>query len=127
MAGLIFIIPILAFDIWLAVTTGRRQVRRWLESNKTRPLFLAAIIGLALAIWLTFFLQFNYHANLRVAGFPVPLKFFHPGDKGAWTETELPPGLPLFGMVTDILTGLVAPFIPYKIGEFLKKVKAELK
>jgi len=124
MAGLIFILPILAFDIWLACTTGRRQVRLWLEHGQWKQLAAAAAIGLALAIWMTFFLHYSNGPNLRVQGFPVPLVFFHLDDK---TQTGLPAALPYVGTATDFVTGLAAPFIPYKVAEFLKKVKAEMK
>jgi hypothetical protein len=126
MVGLIFIIPILAFDIWLSCTTGRRQVRRWLELKQWRQIIAAGVIGVALAVWLTFFLQYGNGPKMRIQGFPIPLVFFHLEDKG-WTQTVLPASLPYVGTATDFLTGLAAPFIPYKIAEFLKTVKAELK
>lgn len=126
MGGLIFIIPILAFDIWLSCTTGRQLVRCWREHKQWRQLAAAAVIGLALAVWLTFFVKYSSGSTLRVRGFPIPLVFFHLEDK-TWTHTTLPAILPYAGGATDFLTGLAAPFIPYKIAEFLKKVKAELK
>jgi hypothetical protein len=126
MVGLIFIIPILAFDTWLACTTGRRQVRRWLELKQWRQLAAAGAIGVALAVWLTFFMQYGGGPKIRVQSFPVPLVFFHLEDKG-WTRNVLSPSLLYVGAAADFLTGLAAPFIPYKIAEFLKKVKEELK
>lgn len=63
---------------------------------------------------------------MRIEGFPIPLVFFHLDDK-TWTRTILPAWLPYLGGVTDFATGLAAPFIPYKVAEFLKIVKAELK
>jgi len=126
MGGLILIIPILAFDVWLSCTTGRRQVRRWLELGQWREMAAAFVIGVGLAVWLTFFLKYSFDPKMRVVGFPIPLVFFHLEDK-TWTQTVLPGALPYPGGVADFLTGLAAPFIPYKIAEFLKTVKAELK
>ena len=126
MGGLILIIPILAFDVWLSCTTGRRQVRHWLELKQWRQMFAALAIGLALAVWLTFFVRYGAGSKMRIQGFPIPLVFFHLEDKG-WTQTVLPATLPYVGAMADFFTGLAAPFIPYKIGEFLKTVKAELK
>jgi len=125
MGGLIIIIPILAFNFWLAGTTGSRQVRRWLELKQWRQFGGACVIGLALAIWLTFFVQYGSGPELR-KGFPIPLLFFHPEEK-TWTQTALPAALIYASAAADFLTGLAAPFIPYKIAEFLKQVKAELK
>jgi hypothetical protein len=126
MAGLILILPILAFDIWLFCTTGQRQVGRWLELKQGPRLAAALALGLALAVWLTFFVRYGDGPKMRIQGFPIPLGFFHLEDKG-WTQTVLPASLPYAGATADFLTGLAAPFIPYKIAEFLKKVKAELK
>ena len=125
MGGLIFIIPILAFDVWLSGTTGRRQVRRWLELKQGPRIALAGAVGLALAVWLTFFVRYGRGAELR-EGFPIPLHFFQ-AENQIWARTALP--VPLFyaAAAADFLTGLAAPFIPYKVAEFLKQVKAELK
>jgi len=125
MIGLLIIIPILAFNIWLSCTTGRRQARRWLELRQWRQIAAAGVIGLALAVWLTFYLHYGTGLEVR-KGFPIPLFFFHAEDK-TWTRTDLPAALFYASGVADFLTGLAAPFIPYKIAEFLKQVKAELK
>jgi hypothetical protein len=125
MGGLIIIIPILAFNIWLFCTTGRRQTRRWLELKQWRQIAAACAIGVALAVWLTFFVQYGHGLETR-KGFPIPLLFFHAEDK-TWTHTDLPTALLYASGAVDFLTGLTAPFIPYKIAEFLKQVKAELK
>lgn len=127
MGGLIFIIPILAFDIWLAATTGRRQARAWLEGRKWRDVALAGAAGLILAVVLPAFIRYGSGAKLRVQGFPVPIRFFHLEDNQQWTVNSLNGVLDYFGIATDVITGLVAPIIPYKIAEFFKAVKAELK
>jgi hypothetical protein len=126
MGGLILIIPILAFDVWLSCTTGRRQVRRWLELGQWPRIVAVFAAGLALAVWLTFFVRYGNGTKMRIQGFPIPLVFFHLEDK-TWTRTTLPSSLPYAGAAADFFTGLAAPFIPFKIAEFLKKVKAELK
>jgi hypothetical protein len=124
--GLIFIIPIIAFDGWLFWTTGRRQLRHWLEIKEGRRIAACFAVGIALAIWLTFFIRYRSGSDLRVQGFPIPLVFYHLEGK-TWTETVLPSTLPYIGTVANFLTGLAIPFIPYKVAEFLKTVKAELK
>ena len=126
MAGLFLIIPVMAFDIWISCTTGRRQLRRWLELKQWRQIAGAFAAGMALAIWLTFFVKYNWNPRMRVVGFPIPLVFFHLDDN-TWTKNILPAALPYAGGAADFITGLAAPFIPYKIAEFLKIVKAEMK
>jgi hypothetical protein len=39
----------------------------------------------------------------------------------------LPAAITVLGAAADFLTGLAAPFIPFKVAEFLGEVKAELK
>jgi hypothetical protein len=115
MGGLLLIVPVVAFDLWLAWTTGRRQVSVWLAAREWRRLAGAAGAGLLLAVWLTFFLQYHVGPDL-VKGFPVP-----------WGHTRVPAVITHLGVAADFLTGLAAPFIPFKIAGFLKEVKAELK
>lgn len=126
MGGLFLILPIVAFDLWLACTTGRRQLTEWRAQKNWRHFSAAAAAGLLLAVWLAFFVKYSNGTQLRVEGFPVPVSFFHLDDK-LWIHTTPPPPLPVLGVAANFLTGLAAPFIPFKIAEFLKIVKAELK
>jgi hypothetical protein len=126
MGGLLLIIPVVAFDIWLSFTTGRRQFREWASRGQRRQIAYVLAAGLILAVFLTFFLQYQWGQDQRVEGFPIPLVFFHRDGK-TWTRTTLPEVMPYIGGAADFLTGLVAPLIPFKIAEFIKVVKAELK
>jgi hypothetical protein len=115
MGGLLLIVPIVAFDLWLACTTGKRQFSSWRARKEWRRLAAVAGAGLLLALWLTFFLQYHSGTDL-LKGFPIP-----------WAHTTLPASVTRLGAAADFLTGLAAPFIPFKIAEFLKEVRAELK
>lgn len=125
MGGLIVIIPILAFNIWLCCTTGRKQTRKWIELKQWRQMLAAGAIGAVLAIVITFFIQYG-HGLERRKGFPIPLFFFQENEK-IWTRTDLPKAVWYLSAAVDVLTGLASPFIPYKIADFLQQVKAELK
>jgi hypothetical protein len=126
MGGLLLILPVVAFDIWLSCTTGRRQLAEWSASRNWRHLAAALAAGLLLAVWLGFFVAYSSGAQLRIRGFPIPVAFFHL-DGQTWTRTTPPRLLQLSGVAANFLTGLAAPFIPFKIAEFFKVVKAELK
>jgi hypothetical protein len=124
MGGLFLILPIVAFDVWLICTTGKRQLAQWRSQKNWRHPAVAAAAGLLLAAWFAFLLEYSSGAKLRVRGFPIPVAFFHL-DGETWTRTT--PPLAALGAAADVLTGLVSPCIPYKIAEFLRKVKTELK
>jgi hypothetical protein len=124
--GVFLMLPIVAFDVWLACTTGRRRLADWTAQKNWRNMAAVAAVGLLIAVWLAFFVNYSYGTKLRVQGFPVPVAFFDL-DKDVWTRTTPPAPLPALGAVANFLTGLAAPFIPFKIAEFLKTVKAELK
>jgi hypothetical protein len=126
MGGLFLILPIAAFDVWLGCTTGRRQLAQWRAQKNWRRPAAAAAAGLLLAFLFAFFIKYNMGTQLRLQGFPIPLAFYHLDGK-TWTRTTPPAPLPVLGAATNFLTGLAAPFIPCKIAEFLKVVKAELK
>jgi hypothetical protein len=126
MGGLILVLPVLAFDVWLSVTTGQRVIKRWISQGQWRFIAAAAAIGLLLAVWLTFFSHYSWGKEEKVVGFPIPHIFYALQDK-AWVRTTLSGFMGCLGTAADFLTGLAAPFIPFKVAEFLKTVKAELK
>ena len=43
MGGLFLIVPVVAFDIWLSCTTGRRQLPQWAVRGQWRPIGLVAV------------------------------------------------------------------------------------
>ncbi len=126
MGGLFLIIPVVAFDIWLTCTTGKRQLQQWGARGERRPVIYVACIGVVLAFLLTFVVRYKWNQDERVQGIPIPLVFLHKDGK-TWMRTTLPEVMPYIGGAADFLTGLVAPLIPFKIAEFIKVVKAELK
>jgi hypothetical protein len=125
MGALILILPVLAFDLWLLATTGKKQCQIWRQARAWPRLAGAAIIGLALGVWLALFVQYKWGSTVRVIGFPVPVCFFHLED-GQWVDYITPPAMQWAGWAANILTGVAAPFIPFKAAEFLRSVKAEL-
>jgi len=125
MGGLILILPLLAFDLWLLATTGKKQFQIWRRASAWPRLAGAAALGLALAVWLAFYVQYQWGSELRVIGLPVPVCFFHLED-GQWVDFVPPAPMQWAGCAVNFLTGLAAPFIPFKAAQFLRSVKAEL-
>ena len=125
MGGLLFIAPILAFDVWLTCTTGRRQWRKWREARNWQAMAGAIVAGVFLAIFCTFLLEYKNGAKLRLSGFPVPFAFYSL-ENDHWVASTSGAPLAFFARLTDFVTGLAAPMIPFKIWEFLMVVKEEI-
>ena len=125
MGGLLLILPVLALDVWLLATTGKRQFKMWTRSRAWPRLAGAAALGAALGIWLALFVEYKWGSNFRVIGFPVPVCFFVLED-GNWVDFLPPSAMQYLGWAANFLSGLAAPFIPFKAAEFLRSVKAEL-
>jgi len=127
MGGLIIILPVLAFDVWLLATTGKKQFKIWSQARAWPRLAGAAGMGVALGIWLAFFVQYKWDSQTRAEGFPIP-DAFSSLQNGQWSDF-LPPrslALQLLAIAVNILSGLAAPLLPFKAAEFLRSVKAEL-
>jgi hypothetical protein len=125
MGALILILPTLAFDIWLAATVGKRQVRRMLQARPWLHLAGLCAAGVALAVCFLVVVRYNWDPKMRVAGFPSPMSFFSLEDK-TWIRSTAPQPWFLLGAVTNALTGMALPFFPYKVAEFFRTVKQEL-
>jgi hypothetical protein len=125
MGAFVIILPVLAFDVWLLATTGKKQFKIWTQARAWPRLAGALTLGVALGVWLALFVEYKWGAGMRVIGFPVPARFFHLAD-GNWCELSPPPAIQYLGWAANLLSGLAAPFLPFKAAEFLRSVKAEL-
>src|SRR4051794_31048960 len=123
--GLLLIIPILALEIWLILTTGKRVCKELIASRRWAKFALLIVVGLALGVWLFFYVEYNMGKQHRIASFPVPTAFFSLEDN-KWVDYIVPQPFLSLAIVTDFLTGLIMPLIPFKIAEFIKTVKQEL-
>jgi hypothetical protein len=126
MGGLLLILPVVAFDVWMLCNTGLGKLSEWRVQKKWGHIAGLAAAGLLLGVWLSSFVKYGSGDQLRVEGFPIPVDFFH-RDGTTWTRTTTPGLLHTLGVAANFLTGIAATFIPFKIAAFFKLVKAELK
>jgi len=127
MGALIVILPVFAFDLWLLLTTGRKQWRRWAGEGKKSNILKCLAAGLALGLWLALVVNYKWDAQTRVKGFPIPWANSSLNND-QWTAYVPTPSAALeyLGIAANFLTGFVAVTMPFKIAEFLQTVKAEL-
>jgi hypothetical protein len=125
MGALIIMLPVLAFDVWLLATTGKSQFKIWADGRAWSRLAGLAAVGVVLSVWLAFFIEYKWGAKMRVTGFPIPDSFSSLED-GKWGDSTSPPAIHYAAVFVNLLSGVVAPLIPFKVAEFLRAVKAEL-
>ena len=125
MGSLVLILPVLAFDFWLFAKVGKSLFQSWVKSKSWPRVVGLVAAGLALGVWLAFYVEYKWGAKMRVAGFPIPVAFSHL-EEGKWGDFISPSGMQYAGVAVNFLTGLAAPLVPFKIAEFLRTVKAEL-
>jgi hypothetical protein len=124
MGALLLILPVLALDVWLLATTGKKQFRIWTQARAWPRLAGAAGLGVALGIF-CLSVKYKWGSEMRVIGFPVPVCFFHL-ENGNWVDFLPPAAMQYPGCAANFLSGLAAPLLPFKAAEFLRSVKAEL-
>lgn len=123
--ALLIMLPVVVFDIWLLATTGRTQFRKWARPGGWPRLAGTIAAGIALGIWLAFFVAYRWGQKMRVTGFPIPDSFLFL-QSGAWVPSDAPRWIPPAARVVNLLSGMAATMVPFKFAEFLRSVKAEL-
>ncbi|MGD1087035.1 MAG: hypothetical protein ABSA47_20050 [Verrucomicrobiota bacterium] len=126
MPALLLILPVLAFDLWLLATTGKKLFHKWARPGAWPRLAAAGAAGVALGVGLAFFVKYKWGPAMRVSGFPVPAAFSHLQD-GRWDDSLPPAPLRWAALAVNLLSGLAAPALPFKFAQFLRSVKAELR
>jgi hypothetical protein len=125
MGALILMLPVLAFDIWLLATTGKTQWMKWARPGERRRLAGALTAGVALGVWLAFFVGYKWTDKARVTGFPIPTVYFYLED-GKWVDSIPVPIVKWAAVGVNFLSGFAATMAPFRFAEFLRSVKAEL-
>jgi hypothetical protein len=104
------------------------RIYRWLRrgnfgSGWWRAFRLLASAGLALGLCFALLTRYNV-ANIRLEGFPIPLKMAsrHTPD-GPWVNAAIPALVRAGAAVTDLLYGVVICLAPISLAAFIKENK----
>ena len=122
--GFIFILPIAAASAWILGTTLRRIFSERTGSERTKVLVKILVVGVALGIWLGFFIHYRPNANYQLSGFPIPVKFSELKNE-VWVDSI--PSLPIqIGtVIANLLFALAVPCVPLKIGQFVQQMRGD--
>jgi len=118
--GLLFILPLTALSIYSIVAINRWLRRGNYDASWFRKFRISACIGLVLGFYCSLFLQYNV-ANKRIAGFPIPVKFYEKQEDGSWKPSAFPAPIHYAALVTNILCGVAVALVPMRIAGFLKE------
>ncbi len=118
--GFLVIIPFAALFGWSIFAIFRwlrrgRYPRKW-----WRAFAILASVGLALGIFLAFFLQYTV-AKIHLQGFPIPVVITSREPDGPWVQSSMPLPVRLGGIVTDLLSGIALCVAPIAAAAFLKE------
>lgn len=122
--GFIFILPIAAASAWILGTTLRKIFSERTGSERTRVLVKIFVVGIALGIWLGFFVHYRPNANYQLHGFPIPVQFSELKNE-IWVDSI--PSLPIriATIIANLLFALAVPCIPIKIGQFVNQLRPD--
>jgi len=122
--GFIFILPIAAASAWILGTTLRKIFSERTGSERTKVLVKILVVGIALGIWLGFFVHYRPNANYQLFGFPIPVQFSELKNE-VWVDSI--PSLPIrIGtVIANFLFALAVPCVPLKIGQFVQQMRGE--
>lgn len=104
---------------------GIVSINRWLRRGKYDPKWfrtfrISACIGLVLGLYCSLILQYNV-ANRRIAGFPIPVRFYEKQADNTWKESSFPAYIHYTALITDILFFVAASLVPMRIAGFVRE------
>jgi hypothetical protein len=119
--GFLVIIPFAALFGWSIFAIFRWLRRDGYEWKWWRAFAMLAAVGLALGIWLAFFLQYSV-AKIHLQGFPIPISISNREQPdGPWVKSSMPLPVRLGGIITDLLSGIALCVAPIAVAAFFKE------
>jgi uncharacterized membrane protein YfcA len=123
--GFIIIIPFAALAGWSIFAIFRWLRRGDFDRQWWKAFALLASAGLALGIWLTFFLQYKV-ANTHMEGFPIPVGISSREKPDApWVKSVMPVPIRIGGVITNLLSGVALCLAPLAVAAFFKEHRAQ--
>ena len=124
--GLIVILPLLAFAVWLLSKSvnlyrGRDWPKGWVGL-----FWISAVLGLAMGVWCCGFAEWE---AMRFRRLPIPIEYLHPED--GWIPLEFPGYIRSLVLFADFVLGVMMAMFPItvamRLAEFMdlsRRIKA---
>jgi hypothetical protein len=109
--ALLLVIIFLALSSWAVVVLFRRLKHQHASAGWWVVLGLLVASGTALGIWCAFYCEYHVGTSYRIAGFPIPVVFFHLED-GTWVDFPVPEFQAWSAVFTNIITIIALVTLP---------------
>jgi hypothetical protein len=122
--GLFLVVPVLAFSLWVIITTPRTLLREKFDRAWWIRLLVLTIIGVGVGTWFSFFK--NYESEqLRFSGFPIPITIFRE-QEGVMRNISPPMFIQVLGRIANFLMGIALSMAPIKFAAFIIRERKEV-
>ena len=124
--GLIVILPLLAFAIWVLSKSVKLYRGRAWPKGWVGLFWISAALGLALGVWCCGFAEWE---AMRFRRLPIPIEYLHPEE--GWIPLEFPGYIRSLALFADFVLGvMMAMFtitVAMRLAEFMdlsRRIKA---
>ena len=124
--GLIVILPLLAFAIWVLSKSVKLYRGRDWPKGWVGLFWISAVLGLAMGVWCCGFAEWE---AMRFRRLPIPIEYLHPED--GWIPLEFPGYIRSLALFADFVLGVMMAMFPItgamRLAEFMdlsRRIKA---
>ncbi len=124
--GLIVILPLLAFAVWVLSKSVKLYRGRDWPKGWVGLFWISAVLGLAMGVWCCGFAEWE---AMRFRRLPIPIEYLHPED--GWIPLEFPGYIRSLALFADFVRGVMMAMFPItvamRLAEFMdlsRRIKA---
>ena len=108
--GLIVILPLLAFAVWVLSKSVKLYRGRDWPKGWVGLFWISALLGLAMGVWCCGFAEWE---AMRFRRLPIPIEYLHPED--GWIPLEFPGYIRSLALFADFVLGVMMAMFPITV------------
>ena len=114
--GLIVILPLLAFAVWVLSKSVKLYRGRDWPKGWVGLFWISAVLGLAMGVWCCGFAEWE---AMRFRRLPIPIEYLHPED--GWIPLEFPGYIRSLALLADFVLGVMMAMFPITVAMRLEE------
>ena len=114
--GLIVILPLLAFAVWVLSKSVKLYRGRDWPKGWVGLFWISALLGLAMGVWCCGFAEWE---AMRFRRLPIPIEYLHPED--GWIPLEFPGYIRSLALFADFVLGVMMAMFPITVAMRLEE------